>query len=387
MVATHSNDIKFGAISLEQQKRRLSVFNTFVRKNRSLIRDNAEVYANKRARKMPYNERGQNVFMEKILIGATFVPAYPGRYEARGKGRGRKFKYFVFHRPGGPHTTTKPFETLYPGDPHFEKQYKYAQKSSSLRNTVLEFAQPFDGIGSSSHFIIGKSGELIQMVDLDDVAFHVKDRRHPFDTSLPKVTNDNAVGVELEGPIFDVFTEAQLQKCAQLLRMMHDLYGIPLDYTPKRLYVFGHDEEDRKRKKDPWRNFPYERVLKAAQSIQAFNPKTLFQPPLDITGSTEALVAQAKRDALTLESGILREVATIAADRIDVDARASRRRGMTRDQLMQQRSLFSDTQEMSFLEYAASFSKSEDIHMAVVVNPPKCGTLFNWITGLWEDVS
>ncbi len=247
---------------------------------------------------------------------------------------------------------------------------------------MFEFSQ--QNRPASTHFIIGKSGELVQMVDLDDVAFHTFRRPHPFDRGLPRVTNDNAVGVELEGPIFDVFTTAQLQKLAQLLRMMHDLYGISLDYDPKRNFVLGHDEIHPSCKKDPWENFPYKKVLQWAQSVQPYDTKKLFQKPLDITGSTEALVAEAKRDALTLESGLLREVAIAAADSIDVDVRAQRKRTVDRDMLMQARTTFSDKQEVNISERNASFSKTETVNTDVLVSSPLTGILFDWTAGIWK---
>lgn len=386
MVDTHLNEVPFGqAVSEQRQERRLAVFNRWVRYKRSLIRDNAEAYANKRARKMPYDASGRNALAEKILVGATFIPAHPTRYEALGKGRGRKFKYFLVHRPGGPKSPTKPNSILYPGSPGFDAAFAYAVKACSLKNTVYEFSS--ENRPASTHFIIGKNGEFVQMVDLDDVAFHTKSKIHPFDRSLPRITNDNAVGVELEGPVFDDFTAAQLQRVAQLLRMMHDIYGISLDYEPQRNYILGHDEIDSRRKKDPWKNFPWNRVLKWAQSVQPYDVKTIYQDPMSITGSTEALVAEAKQGALTLESGLLKEVAIAAADAIDVESRAARKRAITRDQLMQERSSFSDKQEAALTEQMASMSKAEEVNTSAAVSPPKTGSLYNWDTGVWEEVT
>jgi len=386
MAGTHLNEVPVAnPVSGQQQERRLAVFNRWVRYKRSLIRDNAEAYANKRARKMPYDDAGRDAYAEKVVVGATFVPAHPSRYEALGKGRGRQFKYFMVHRPGGPKSATKPNRTLFPSDAGYDSAFAYAVRACSLKNTIYEFSQ--ENREASTHFIIGKSGELVQMVDLDDVAFHTRSKPHPFDRSLGRITNDNAVGVELEGPIFDSFTTAQLQKLAELLRMMHDLYGISLDYDPKRLFVLGHDEVDPSRKKDPWKNFPYNKVLQWAQSVQPFNTKALFQDPIDITDSTEVLVAEAKRDALTLESGLLKEVAVAAADSIDVEARASRKRAVTRGQLMQARTSFSDKQEAALLEKTASFSRAEDVNAVAAAAAPQVGSLFNWTTGLWEEVT
>ena len=364
-------------VTSEQQERRLAVFNRFVRYKGSVIQDNAAAYANKRARKMPYDASGRNAFASKIVVGATFVPAHPSRYEALGKGRGRKFKYFIVHRPGGPKVN--------PGEAGYAAAFAYSVRCCTLKNTVYEFSfEQKEQRSASTHFVIGKSGELVQMVDLDDVAFHTLTRPHPYDRSLPRITNDNSVGVELEGPIYDSFTTAQLQKCAELIRMMADLYGIPLGYDPKRLYVLGHDAIDPRRKKDPWKNFPYNKVLQWAQSMQPFNKKTLFQDPIDITRSTEVLVAQAKRDALTLESGLLREVAIGAADSMDVEARASRKRGVSRGTLMQLSSTFADTNQAALMEQRASTSKAEDVHTVAAVAPPKTGFGFNWETGSWE---
>jgi hypothetical protein len=85
---------------------------------------------------------------------------------------------------------------------------------------------------ASAHYMVRSSdGEITQMVDEADVAWHAGDW----------ATNARSIGIEHEGFVSAPetwYTEAMLQSSAALVRDICDRYGIPRD----RSHVIGHSE-------------------------------------------------------------------------------------------------------------------------------------------------
>lgn len=83
--------------------------------------------------------------------------------------------------------------------------------------------------GGSSHFVVSREGEIVQLVNLSDVAWHAGNRW----------TNRRSIGIEHEGYTRrGGFTEAQYEASARLLAYLAARFGIALD----RGHVIGHDE-------------------------------------------------------------------------------------------------------------------------------------------------
>jgi len=84
--------------------------------------------------------------------------------------------------------------------------------------------------GASAHYVIRSSdGEITQMVDEEDIAWHAGDW----------TTNENSIGIEHEGYVSDPgtwYTDAMYRSSAALTRDICDRYGIPKD----RDHVIGH---------------------------------------------------------------------------------------------------------------------------------------------------
>ena len=81
----------------------------------------------------------------------------------------------------------------------------------------------------SSHYIVSRNGEVVQLVSISDVAWHAGNRW----------TNRRSVGIEHEGYTFQGdFTDAQYRASAQLSAYLAHRYGIPVD----RGHVIGHHE-------------------------------------------------------------------------------------------------------------------------------------------------
>ncbi|NOY27246.1 MAG: N-acetylmuramoyl-L-alanine amidase, partial [Oligoflexia bacterium] len=86
--------------------------------------------------------------------------------------------------------------------------------------------------GASAHYVVRSSdGEITQMVDEEDIAWHAGDW----------TTNQNSIGIEHEGYTSDPgtwYTDTMYRNSAALVRDIADRYGIPKD----RSHIIGHFE-------------------------------------------------------------------------------------------------------------------------------------------------
>jgi len=256
-----------------------------MRSESSRLVDAGFAYANKRVEKAADAPHSSAAMANKVVVGAQFVPAHPDRMRVLGDNRGKNFEYFVFHRPG---------KVLLPGDTgyrfrNYAEAVRYATSACRIDNIILEFLSA--GRPASTHFVVANNGSLTQMVDLDDLAYHTLDRPNPVSGKM--VRNDNSVGVELEGFVQQgpgarsPFTEAQIQASAKLIRLMHTIYGIPLDEE----HILLHSTLDPQRKIDPGPNFPLKRVIAKAADVLPF-VEPYYQPEISIAeASTQAAAA------------------------------------------------------------------------------------------------
>ena len=102
--------------------------------------------------------------------------------------------------------------------------------------------------GVAAHYIINREGEIWQLVEEKDIAYHAGV------SSLPDGrTNVNAVslGIELVGNLEDGFTNKQYDALNNLLEDIVSRHDI--------VYTLGHDDIAPDRKSDPW-NFDWERI-------------------------------------------------------------------------------------------------------------------------------
>lgn len=277
-----------------------------------------DAYANKRVQLNKDAPRDKAKVASKVLVGAEFFPAHPSRFGVRGPGRGPKFKYFVVHRPGSVRWGDGRFTS-------YEAAVSYATRACNKSNILREFRFPAPPV--STQWVIGFDGSLVQMVDLDDVAYHTLNRKHP--KTGDKITNYNSFGVELEGFVQDAtdprgaspFTTAQLATLGRLLKMLSDAPDFPYNITDPNLTVM-HSEIDPARKIDPGPNFNVLRdALAWARKAGTFT--SFYQAPVSLDVA-ERLAAQ-KFGALagTNQSGQFREIMRGTAASMAATARAS----------------------------------------------------------------
>lgn len=92
-----------------------------------------------------------------------------------------------------------------------------------LKETVALFANPNSKRQVSAHYVIGRKGEIIQMVEDSERANHCKG------------ANSNSIGIEHVGTETDTMTSAQEASSVALIRWLLEQYDVP----KKR--IFGHD--------------------------------------------------------------------------------------------------------------------------------------------------
>ena len=132
---------------------------------------------------------------------SRFVSAHSGNYRARAASRGpRTIERIVIHITDG---------------------------GSKLNGTVGWFQNPVAKV--SSHYIVGRDGETVQMVRHNDVAWHANRANG---TSIGIEHNANTRGL--------IPTEPQYRASARLVAWLCRQYGIPCD----RDHVLGHSEAD-----------------------------------------------------------------------------------------------------------------------------------------------
>jgi N-acetylmuramoyl-L-alanine amidase len=93
---------------------------------------------------------------------------------------------------------------------------------------------------SSAHYGVGKDGAVHQYVHEEDEAYHAGHVQSPSWKHLKPGVNPNlyTVGIEHEGKVEDVWTEAQVASSVQLIAQVAKRWSIPLD----RDHVVGHHE-------------------------------------------------------------------------------------------------------------------------------------------------
>jgi len=107
----------------------------------------------------------------------------------------------------------------------------------------------------SAHYLIGRDGALMQLVDENSRAWHAGESRWGGSTDL----NSASIGIELDNTGEEPFAEAQIVALLALLDELRTRYSIPV------ANYLAHGDVAPARKVDPSRLFPWQRL--AAQGF------------------------------------------------------------------------------------------------------------------------
>jgi len=121
-------------------------------------------------------------------------------------------------------------------------------------NTLDWNAHPYfksiEGLQVSSHFFVGRGGELWQFVSCDDRAWHAGTSSWRGRDNC----NDDSIGIELEGLEGDTFELAQYETLAHVCAAIAQRYPIA--------HVAGHEHIAPGRKHDPGAGFDWARLAR-----------------------------------------------------------------------------------------------------------------------------
>lgn len=107
------------------------------------------------------------------------------------------------------------------------------------------YFQGIRGLQVSSHFFIGRTGELWQFVGCDERAWHAGQSSYRGRTNC----NDDSIGIELEGLEGDAFEPAQYETLTGLCAALMTHYPVT--------YIAGHEHIAAGRKQDPGPGFDW----------------------------------------------------------------------------------------------------------------------------------
>ena len=225
VIASGSIAASVAAAAAEEIRQRLTErYRRLVSEMIGQFAKNAQAYINRRV----FADSLSGKLLRYVLREATFIPAHPTRFQAGGFDVANT-KYFVLHRPGR------------------------NPKASRLDNIIREFS--YQNRAAATHFITGKTGNIIQMVDLADIAYHCGASR--------PATNINSIGVEMEGAVGESVPDALYEATALLIARVHQISGMPLD----KEHILQHFEILPREKVDAGKNVSKTRLINLAKEI------------------------------------------------------------------------------------------------------------------------
>lgn len=122
-----------------------------------------------------------------------------------------------------------------------------------LNSDSNPFYQDIKDLQVSAHFLILRTGEIVQFVSLHRRAWHAGQSYCEGRTRV----NDFSIGIEMEGADDAPFEDRQYRSLAQLTKMIQAAYP---DITCNRIY--GHADIAPGRKTDPGSGFDWQYYLK-----------------------------------------------------------------------------------------------------------------------------
>lgn len=127
--------------------------------------------------------------------------------------------------------------------PNFVIIHHTAQDSTS--QTLRTFTLPRTSV--SSHYVIGRDGEVVQMLNDHLRAWHAGAGKWGHNTDL----NSSSIGIEMDNNGAEPFPEKQITSLLNLLERLKEDYGIPT------ANFIGHSDLAPSRKVDPSPHFPW----------------------------------------------------------------------------------------------------------------------------------
>jgi N-acetylmuramoyl-L-alanine amidase len=130
----------------------------------------------------------------------------------------------------------------------------------------------------SAHYVIGRDGRLVQLVDERSRAWHAGDSRWGGNSDI----NSASIGIELDNTGVEPFAEPQIEALLVLLSSLRERYRIPASN------YLGHGDVAPGRKVDPSRFFPWKRLAEQGFGLWCDAPAAAVPPGFDATLALQA---------------------------------------------------------------------------------------------------
>ena len=129
----------------------------------------------------------------------------------------------------------------------------HCSRSNPVRQTEIMLKNEV-----SSHYIIGRKGQLTEVVKEENVAYHAG--ISSWYNSLGQCLNENSIGIELECPTMGQtkrsYSSLQINRLIELLKYLQQKYQITPDH------ILAHSDIAPARKADPGAWFPWKKLYK-----------------------------------------------------------------------------------------------------------------------------
>jgi N-acetylmuramoyl-L-alanine amidase len=127
--------------------------------------------------------------------------------------------------------------------------------SATLEHALNRLTSPFSGV--SSHYLIAKSGQILQLVDENQRAWHAGISYWGGQTDM----NSASIGIEIDNDGAEPFPTVQIEALLTLLAGIQARLHIP------RANFLGHADIAPARKQDPSAFFPWSRLAAAGYGL------------------------------------------------------------------------------------------------------------------------
>lgn len=124
---------------------------------------------------------------------------------------------------------------------------------NQLDHSFHPYFQTITGLKVSTHLLILRTGEIVQLVSFNDRAWHAGRSSYLGEPEC----NDYSIGIELEGTDDLPFTDAQYQAAIQAI------FSIQHAYPRTRRHLAGHSDIAPGRKTDPGQYLDWQRIRQA----------------------------------------------------------------------------------------------------------------------------
>jgi N-acetylmuramoyl-L-alanine amidase len=131
----------------------------------------------------------------------------------------------------------------------------------------------------SAHYLIGRDGKILQLVDERARAWHAGESRWGANTDI----NSASLGIELDNNGHEPFPDAQISALLALLADIKERYQIP------GANFLGHADVAPRRKDDPGRLFPWKTLADRGFGLWCDPPYPAPREPFDAAAGLRAI--------------------------------------------------------------------------------------------------